>query len=237
MPSPELSLVVPFYNEEDGCEKVVLQLIETLDRHQADYELITVNNGSIDRTGALLARCAQTHSRIRVVTVAQNQGYGWGILCGLARSSGDYVGYVDGDTQIPPDTVVAIYTRLRQGQADICKGARVTRHDGLKRKIISIVYNGFFKMLFPGPVRDINAKPKIMTRACYEQLALQSKDWFIDAEIILRARALGLRVEEVAIEFLSRDQGRSKVRIRTMLEFFKNLLVYRLTGPSNKFFK
>src|SRR5437763_1627489 len=83
------------------------------------------------------------------------------------------------------------------------EGARVERGDGLSRRLVSALYNGVFRLLFPGfPVRDVNGKPKLLTRAAYERLSLASDDWFIDAEIMIQARRLGLRVGEVETVFL-----------------------------------
>ena len=231
--SPEFSLVVPFYNEEAGCEPVTLRLVEELDRMQIDYELIPVNNGSTDQTGTILDRCAREHARIKVVTVDQNQGYGWGILSGLARSSGRFVGYVDGDNQIPPAQMIQVFNHAREHDTDICKGARIERTDGFQRRVISTVYNVMFKVLFRCPVHDVNAKPKIMKRTCFTKLGLQSKDWFIDAELVIKAQASGMRIDEVPIEFLRREQGASKVRLGAIFEFLKNILIYRLTFREN----
>lgn len=230
MPPPALSLVIPFYNEEEGCELVIQRLVEKLEYYQIDYELIPVNNGSTDQTEKIIDRCAQQHPRIKVVTVACNQGYGWGILSGLSQSTGRFVGYVDGDLQVPPDAVIRVFNCAREQDADIGKGTRVTRSDGLKRRIISTTYNIMFKVLFHCPVQDVNAKPKVMKRHCLSQLDLQSKDWFIDAELIIKAHAYGMRIAEVPIDFLPRKQGASKIRMGAIFEFIRNLLVYRLTS-------
>lgn len=229
MVSPELSLIIPFFNEEGGCEFVTHHLMEELDHHGIDYELILVNNGSTDQTGTILAHLAGGHPRVQVVTVEQNQGYGWGILSGLARSTGQFVGYVDGDTQVPPREVVQLFEQARHGGVDLCKGMRLVRFDGPSRRVISFIYNWLFRWLFRCPVSDVNAKPKILSRDCYTRLELRSKDWFIDAEIVLKTHALGMRIQEVMVEFLPREQGTSKVRLDAIVEFLKNLLIYRLS--------
>ena len=103
------------------------------------------------------------------------------------------------------------------------------RGDGLTRRLISLVFNALFRLLFPGlRVRDVNAKPKIMTRAAYERLELESDDWFIDAEIMIQARRLGLRIGEVETDFLALTGRRSFINLRTLLEFLANLTRYRL---------
>jgi len=121
------------------------------------------------------------------------------------------------------------YRELQRGGYDLVKAARVRRGDGLTRKVISLVFNALFHLLFPGlRVRDVNAKPKVLTRAAYERLELESDDWFIDAEIMIEARRLGLRIGEVETEFLALTGRRSFIDLRTLLGFLVNLVRYRL---------
>jgi glycosyltransferase involved in cell wall biosynthesis len=228
MSRPELSIVIPFYNEEACCEQVLHRLILELDQNGIDYQLLPVNNGSSDRTGEILDRCARDCPRLKVVTIHQNRGYGWGVISGLRQGEGEYLGYVDGDTQIPSSEVVRVFRHMVERNADIGKATRQQRLDGIKRKAISSVYNTFFKLLFACSVRDINAKPKILRRDCFHALDLQSMDWFIDAEIILKAQTRAMRVEEIEISFLPRREGVSKFRWSTVWEFVINILRYRL---------
>jgi len=228
--SPEFSLVIPFFNEEANCREVVTSLVEVLDQHDVDYELVPVNNGSEDHTGMILSRCAESNPRIRIVTVEKNQGYGWGIVSGLSQCAGSFVGFVDGDLQISPEDILRVYTHIKAHGEDVCKGTRSDRGDGFRRRVISAVYNLFFNLLFKCTVRDVNAKPKVMKHTCYTRLDLQSKDWFIDAELIIKASDLGMRIEEVPVDFKARAEGKSNVYLGSILEFVKNLIIYRMTA-------
>lgn len=225
---PELSIVIPFYNEEACCVDVLRRIVIELDHHGVDYELLPVNNGSTDQTGTLLAHFSETHDRVKVVTVQHNEGYGWGILSGLRQGTGFYTGYMDGDGQISPESLLLIYARLKTSGADVCKATRATRFDGWKRKSVSRIFNVLFRMLFLCPITDVNAKPKLMRQSCAQELNLDSKDWFIDAELMLKAHAHKLSIEEVEIEFLPRREGSSKVRLSTIVEFTRNIVRYYL---------
>jgi hypothetical protein len=77
-------------------------------------------------------------------------------------------------------------------------------------------------------VRDINAKPKILTRAAFEKLTLESTDWFIDAEILIQARRFGFRIGETETEFLGLTGRRSFIRMTAVFEFLQNLVRYRI---------
>jgi hypothetical protein len=97
------------------------------------------------------------------------------------------------------------------------------------RRLISTVYNAIFSLLFGFKVRDINSKPKIIRRDKYELLHLESDDWFADAELVIRARELGLKIGETPVHFSINDNRGSFVKPKAILEFTSNLLRYRFS--------
>ena len=92
-----------------------------------------------------------------------------------------------------------------------------------------MVYNAIFSLLFGFKVRDINSKPKIIRRDKYELLQLESDDWFADAEIVIRARELGLKIGETPVHFSVNDNRASFVKPKAIFEFSSNLLRYRFS--------
>ena len=108
-------------------------------------------------------------------------------------------------------------------------------HDGLKRIIISKMYNLFFEIFFHTGVKDINASPKILKRGIYEKLAIESDDWFIDAEIVIKTARIGGKIGEMEIEYLPRLKGKSKVKMIHIYQFFKNMLIWRKKIKYGKF--
>ena len=143
-----------------------------------------------------------------------------------------------GDGQFPPESIIACFLKAELENLDLTKTYRVLRDDGLYRRFISWVYNALFKLLFGFKVRDINSKPKIIRGDKYQLMNLQSNDWFADAEIIIRARELGLTVGEAPVHFRANDTRGSFVRPAAIFEFTANLLRYRFlrkerTSPEN----
>jgi hypothetical protein len=114
------------------------------------------------------------------------------------------------------------------------KTYRVQRQDGFYRTLISTVYNWLFHFFFRGStrLRDVNSKPKIMTRDAYQKMALRSDDWFIDAELILNCINLNLRVYEIPVEFHSLGRRKSFVKPGAILEFLKHMIEYRVHASS-----
>src|SRR5262249_48838949 len=155
-----------------------------------------------DHTPEIVRELARNDPTLTVVARPKEGMMGWDMRMGLAVASGKTVAIIDGDGQMPPDDVVAVYECLRQEGCDLAKTFRTVRHDGPLRGLVSRTYNMALRCLFPGvKVRDANSKPKIFTREALAKLSLHSDGWFIDAEIIIQATALNFRIGEVPTVF------------------------------------
>lgn len=229
----DLSVVVLCYRTGEDARTVAANIASALLASGiASYQLVLVGNyqeGTADPTPAVVRDLAAHDPRIVCSAVAKRGMMGWDMRSGLDLAGGAAVAIIDGDGQVLVEDLVRVYRELVRGGFDLVKAARIHRADGPLRKGISIVFNALFRLLFPGlGVRDVNAKPKVMTRAAYERLALTSDDWFVDAEIMIQARRLGLRIGEVETDFLALSGRRSFINLRTVLEFLRNLARYRL---------
>ncbi len=233
---PALSVVVLCYRSGEGAREFARQIREALGAGGIDdYELVLVANyveGSGDPTPAVVTELAASSPQIVASAIPKRGMMGWDMRTGLALARGDVLAVIDGDGQVLADDLVAGYRMIAGGGYDLVKASRVRRDDGFARRLVSGVYNGLFRLLFPGfPVRDVNGKPKLLTRAAHQQLALRADDWFIDAEIMIQARRLGLRVGEVETVFLHLADRRSFVHAPAIFEFLVNLVRYRLREP------
>ncbi len=222
--TPELSLVLPCYNEAAGLPEAVLPLMKAVGSLGVSFEVILVDNGSGDATRAVIDRLAREDPRIRRVDVAVNRGYGKGVLAGLAAARGTRVAFLGADGQVPADQVAGVLGRaLAEPPRTLVKALRTTRGDGRLRRIQSRLYNLLFGLLLPVTSRDLNGTPKVLHAADLAVLNLASEDWFLDPECMIRAAEEGFRIVEVPVDFLVRGSGRSHVRASTMLEFLGNL--------------
>jgi len=220
---PQYSIVIPLYNEEECIERSAVDIVRELNREfHGNFEIILVVNGSRDRTGEICDKLAERYLEIKTVHVLENLGYGGGIVTGLDTATGDYFGYTCGDGQIAPQDLVKVMRKIEQGNYDIVKTRRISRDDGLHREILSRVYNVTFHWLFNISSQDINAMPKLIRRDAYRSLNLASRDWFIDAEIMIKAHNFGLQVKEIPVHYRKRIGGKSVVHISTLFQFLKN---------------
>jgi glycosyltransferase involved in cell wall biosynthesis len=227
---PYFSLVVLCYRSGQDIIPFVERLQRALSRCNFSWELVLVGNyiaGTDDKTPEVVTELAQRSPNIRTVIRPKQGMMGWDMRMGLDAARGTYIGVIDGDGQFPPESIIACLLKAELEGLDLTKTYRVLRDDGLYRRLVSFVYNGIFKLLFGFKVRDINSKPKIIRRDKYELLNLTSDDWFADAEIIIRANEMGLKIGETPVHFVANDARGSFVKPTAILEFTSNLLKYR----------
>lgn len=229
----ELSVVILCYKAGESAKQFVEKVRILFDKERIfNYELILVGNylsGSNDSTPMVVKKLAEEYNNIHYVAREKQGMMGWDMKSGLALANGRYIAVIDGDGQMPIEDLVKAYREIVFRQADLVKTYRLKRGDSLWRKIISLLYNLFFSLLFPGLImKDINSKPKIFTYSAYNKLKLVSDDWFIDAEIMIQARRLHFKIIELPTVFLGLTGRRSFVGFKTILEFIKNLIIYRL---------
>ena len=228
MKAPELSVVMPFYNEGKQTEITAKNALANLKKLKIDFELILVDNGYKDETGEIIKGLGKTYKNIVPVRVEKNIGYGFGVRMGLAKADGNVLGWTDGDGQFDIQSLNEAYTKLKSGNYGLCKGKRTNRGDSLLRKFASICFNLLFNILFLNTTTDINSKPKFITRKCYKSFSISSNDWFIDAEVLIKAKRMGFRICDIPLTFSARKTGKSNVKFMTVLEFLFNLIKFRL---------
>lgn len=227
----KLSVIVLCYRSEWELVPVVENLHKLLSLLDLSWEIVLVANympGAHDATPEVVERLARNLSSVRTVIMPKEGMMGWDMRAGLEAAQGEYLAVIDGDGQFPMEAVVAGFLRLADGQTDLVFTERVSRGDGLYRRLLSFCYNMVTRLLFPGlGVRDVNSKPKLMTRALYERLKLEDSGWFIDAEIVLKASLVGARVKQFPIYFYRLAGRHSFVRFAAIREFIAKLIAFR----------
>jgi len=231
---PELSAIVLCYRAEESILRILEPLERSLEDAAVSHELVLVANywpGQGDRTPEIVARYAETAPNTVVIAEPKHGGMGWDMRAGLGAARGGYLVVIDGDAQNPVADVIRMYELMRGSGADVGKGRRTNRADSAYRRFISKAYNALFRLMFGmGDLWDINGKPKALTREAFERMSLVSDDWFIDAEMVLQARRLGLTVVELPVVFLENPERSSFVRVSSIVEFAAHMVRYRLKG-------
>ncbi len=227
-----VSFVIPAFNEAGGVGPTIDRLFGAFTAAGYPLQVVAVNNGSTDRTGEALLELQARHPGLLVHTVAVNQGYGNGILEGIPHATAEWVGMIPADGQVDAEDVVRLYeAALATDGRIVAKVRRRFRLDGALRKVVSIGYNMMVLVLWPGiGTLDMNGSPKLLRRDALQAMALTSRQWFLDPELMIKAHYMGLRVLEVNVFARMRGTGLSHVRPSTVWEFLVELLRYRFTG-------
>jgi glycosyltransferase involved in cell wall biosynthesis len=230
--NPELSAIVLCYKAGESIHAVIEPLLRDLEAADVTHELVLVANywpGDDDPTPDIVRRFAQGRDNV-VTVIGEKQGaMGWDMRGGLAAASGEYLIAIDGDAQNPVEDVLKMYSRMKDTGVDFMKGRRIARFDGLYRRLVSGSYNLLFRLIFrTAPLWDINGKPKAITRSAYERMNLKSDDWFIDAELVLAARRLGIAIGEMPVIFRENEERSSFVKFSAIAEFVLNMVKARL---------
>ena len=224
---PELSAIVLCYRAEESILAVVEPLLEQLEDSAVSFELVLVSNfdgGAPDRTPEIVRRFAEGREHVRTVMQPKKGAMGWDMRSGFEAARGRVMVAIDGDAQNPVEDVLKMYREMRRTGASVMKGRRIARFDGGYRGVVSWVYNVAFRLLFrTRGIWDVNGKPKGLTREAWQRMQLRSDDWFIDAEIVLEARRLGLEVAELPVVFQRNDERASFVRFSAIFEFVRNM--------------
>jgi len=209
---PGISFFFPACNEEETVETLTRKAIETLPTLTDDWEVIIVNDGSTDRTGEIADRLAREIPRVRVVHHPVNAGYGRALRSGFAEARKDLVFYTDGDLQFDIAELALLVPMIRE--ADIVSGYKLRRADDAGRKVVSFVYNTLLKGLFGLRLTDVNCGFKLYRREIFDVIELKSTRGLIDAEVLLKAQAVGYTITQVGVHHFPRKHGSSRYRAR-----------------------
>jgi glycosyltransferase involved in cell wall biosynthesis len=135
MSQPYISAVITCLNEEDTIGRFIESLVRSLDKTGLEYEIILVNDGSVDQTFAVFRRLLQLQPRVRVgLDLMKNAGQAAAITAGLGEVNGLFVLMMDSDFQLAPDDVGRLIAAAQAG-ADMVNGYRVHRQDPLGRRL------------------------------------------------------------------------------------------------------
>ncbi|MHC4070558.1 MAG: glycosyltransferase family 2 protein [Planctomycetota bacterium] len=221
-----ISVFFPCYDEQENVGRTIEKALAVLEKLDADFEVIIIDDGSTDDTGRIADEIAGRDNRIRVVHHRHNLGYGAALQSGFKAATKELVFYTDGDGQFDIDEMPPLLKLMEQH--DIVTCYRLNRRDSVIRKINGWCWTKLVCLLFGLKIRDIDCAFKLYKRDIFDNIKLSSTGALIDTEILARAARKGYSMTQKGVHHYPRTAGaQSGANMRVILRAFKELLVLR----------
>jgi glycosyltransferase AglD len=215
--SPDLSLILPCYNEEPIFEGSVKRIITVLEGTKLNWEIIFVDDKSSDNTVKLIRSVLRANKRCKAIFHAQNIGRGAAVTDGIRSASGQVVGYIDIDLEVSPIYIPEFVRKIHTKEADMVIGKRIyrTTFGSIIREVLSIGYQNISRHIVETRGFDTESGYKFFDRKKIIPILkfTQNKHWFWDTEIIVYAHKAKLKICEEPVLFLRRFDKKSSVNI------------------------
>jgi undecaprenyl-phosphate 4-deoxy-4-formamido-L-arabinose transferase len=221
MTKPYVSVVIPVYNEQENLEALFTRLTEVMDRLGKPFEILFTNDGSRDRSGAMLKEYHERRPKqVRVIDFNGNFGQHMAIMAAFERARGDVVVTLDADLQNPPEEIPKLLSAIEAGH-DVVGGYRKNRQDTFFRKHASKIINGIRAKITNIRMRDQGCMLRAYRKNIIESIvASEETSTFIPA----LAYSFAANPAEVEVEHAARAAGESKYRLYDLIRLNFDLM-------------
>lgn len=227
------SVIIPTYNERKNLPIITWLLARMFTENKLDWELIVVDDGSPDGTLDIAKQLQKLYSPKRIVLKprAGKLGLGTAYVHGLQFVTGNFVVIMDADFSHHPEAIPKMIALQKKTGADIVTGTRYRQGGGvygwdLKRKLVSRGANLFADTVLRPGVSDLTGSFRLYRREVLEKVirSTESKGYTFQMEMMVRAKGMGFKVEEVPINFVDRVYGESKLGGDEIVEYAKGVI-------------
>jgi glycosyltransferase involved in cell wall biosynthesis len=230
----KLSIVIPCYNEAKNIPLILDRLEKVLTSDS--IEILLVDNGSNDESAEVMAKLVPDYPFARIVTVDVNEGYGNGVLRGLAEAVGETLAWTHADMQTDPYDVIKAWD-LMKSQPDMTKVyiKGVRRGRGLFDEFFTFGMSLFETLLLKKKLWDINAQPNMFHRSFYESWDNPPLDFSLDLFAYYKAVTNGLEIKRFEVFFPERIHGESSwnTGLGAKWKFIKRTVEFSITLRKN----
>jgi glycosyltransferase involved in cell wall biosynthesis len=221
---PDLSIVIPVYNEAPNLEPLCHEFTEALERFGRSYELILVDDGSTDDSFTVLRQCQLRDPRIRVIQFRRNFGQTAAFAAGFAEARGRLIITADADLQNDPRDIPAMVTRLDEGYDIVCGWRKDRKDPWLNRRLPSELANRLISRATGVRLHDYGCSLKVFRADVVKPLKLYGEmHRFLPA----LASEMGVRIFEMPVNHRARTAGKSKYGISRTLRVCLDLITVK----------
>jgi glycosyltransferase involved in cell wall biosynthesis len=238
--SPELSVVIPAYNEERRLPRSLPRVFDYLASRNLDGEVIVVDDGSADATAKVVQLFSTRHPGLRLISNERNRGKGFSVRAGVLAARGRFVLLTDADLSAPIEEADKLLDALRD--FDVAIGSRaldrslIMHHQPWWRELAGIAFNKTVKLLSGLPFEDTQCGFKAFrrepTRIVFEQQRIER--YGFDPEILFLARRHGLRIVEIPVRWAHDPDSRVRV-LRDGLRMLADLVRVRINALAGRY--
>lgn len=221
---PQLSLVMPAYNEAAGIQAAVAEAHEAMVSLDYASEILVVDDGSTDRTAELVRELTALWPEVKLIRHERNRGYGAALRTGFEAARMPLLAFTDADCQFHLEDLERLVPLTQR--YPIAVGFRLDRQDPWRRRFFSWGYNRLVRFFLGTRVRDCDCALKVFQREALPYLLPRTSGFFVNAEMLCRARRLGLAVAEAGVRHRPRRLGASKVTLGDIPRILAKLLPF-----------
>lgn len=206
MSNKSISVVLPAYNEENNIAYVVNSIMQVLPTITGDFEIIAIDDGSIDRTPGILEDLKASYNCLRVIRHPKNIGYGAALRSGFIQAAGDLIFVMDADCQFDISEINKLVFYIED--YDIVAGFRIKRQDSFYRRILGYCFNAIGRIMFGIKIKDINCGFKLYRGVLLKKMNLTINRNLINVEIMSQAFKNKLKIKQIGVNHYQRIYGR-----------------------------
>jgi glycosyltransferase involved in cell wall biosynthesis len=241
MASPQLSIVIPAYNESARIERTLQRVMACVDGQGWDAEVLVVDDGSRDETVDIVRGWMARDRRLFLVQNDGNRGKGYSVRNGLLQASGEVVMFTDADLSAPMEEAERLMAAIAQG-ADVAIGsrwmdrARQTLHQPLYRRFFGRCFNWVTRTVMGLPFKDTQCGFKAFKRTAAQVIfRLQRIErWGFDPEILFIARKLGYNIREVAVTWGHDERSRMSY-LKDGMKMLEEIAAIRINSIAGRY--
>jgi glycosyltransferase involved in cell wall biosynthesis len=239
---PQLSIVIPAYNEGGRISQTLGTLREYLQTNGWEVEVIVVDDGSTDATATIVKNFGERWRQLRLIQNPGNQGKGYSVKHGALQAKGDIILFTDADLSAPVEEMPKLVNPIREGKCDLSFGSRavdrslIGTHQPKFRELSGRLYNLFVQMITGLPFKDTQCGFKSFRREAVIP-ALQRltiADFGFDPELLYIAKKRGLRLKEIPVRW-NHAEGTKVHFVKDAIKMFLDLAVIRWNDLTGKY--
>ncbi|MBL7196791.1 MAG: glycosyltransferase family 2 protein [Candidatus Omnitrophica bacterium] len=203
------SIIIPIYNEEESLGLLYSSLRKTMDGLGGDYEIIFVNDGSMDKSLEILKNISLQSNKVIIIDLAKNYGQSTAMQAGFDFTSGEIIITLDGDLQNDPEDIPRLLEKMGEGYDVVC-GWRYYRYESLSRKVAAKIANILRRFFWGEKIHDVGCTLRVYLKQTLKDIYLYGHRHRFLTLFLLR---MGFKIGELKITHNPRKFGRSKYSI------------------------